>query len=400
MKPEATVETDWKCHACGAARPVPAHLVIALQREDTWSALRELLFGNCGSCGHQVTAAYAAVLMEANRTEGRPGYLLLPSRGMPSAADIEEGRRFLSEHQVPPVLIAGLVPSGWPTADADPESSVLSTLEADPAIASQLAQYERRQRVMTALVKLSSVTSPGQIRETVRACPELVTDGPDAERELLSMLEWPPEAVRFAEARAALIRVLSSSVTDVELESAYEAFDRERRAGLAQIVEAGYRKARWLGEHLGAPASEWDPVAAQALHLLGLGCDEQGRAGLLFTVGTHVMRRPDATHAKVAWAIQCLRDSRELWHHLDDSEAEAAAAHHLAMALYAWDYGDAHATACEAEAIMREVIAHYEGTPQTGQLVRWPRTFTGSTDTARWLLPHLNLYGRSSGGEA
>ena len=339
-----------------------------MQREDTWSALRDLLFGSCGSCGQQVTAAYAAMLVEAEGTEGRLGYLLLPVRGMPSAADIEEGRRFLGEHQVPPVLVAGLVPSGWPAADADPDSSVLSTLEADPAIASQVARHERRHRVMTALVELSSVTSPGQIRETLRACPELVTAGVDAERELLSIMEWPPEAARLAEARAALIRGLTSSVTDAELERAYEAFDKERRAGIAQIVEAGYRKARWLGEHLGAPATEWDPVAAQALHLLGLGGDERGRAGLLFNVGTQVMRRPDATQAQVAWAVQCLRDSRELWHNLGDGDQEAAAGHQLAMALYAWDYGDAYATACEAEAIMREVIAHYEGTAEPGQL--------------------------------
>jgi CHAT domain-containing protein/tetratricopeptide (TPR) repeat protein len=157
-------------------------------------------------------------------------------------------------------------------------------------------------------------------------------------------------------------------VTDAELERAYEAFDKERRAGIAQIVEAGYRKARWLDEHLGAPAAEWDPVAAQALHLLGLGGDEPGRAGLLFYVGTHVMRRPDATQAQVAWAAHCLRDSRELWHNVGDGDQEAAAGHELAMTLYAWDYGDAYATACEAEAIMREVIAHYEGMPQAGQL--------------------------------
>ena len=44
------------------------------------------------------------------------------------------------------------------------------------------------------------------------------------------------------------------------------------------------------------------------------------------------------------------------------------AASNLAMVLYAWDYGDAYATACEAEAVMREVVAHYEGMPETDQL--------------------------------
>jgi hypothetical protein len=339
-----------------------------VQREDTWSALGDLLVVSCGSCGQRGEAARATALVEADGTEGRPGYLLLPVQGTPSSADIEEGLRFLGEHHVPPMLVAGLVPSGWPTADADPDSSVLFTLEADPTIASLVARYERRRRVMTALLKLGSVTSPGQVRETLRACPELVTDGVDAEREVLSIMEWPPEAARLAEARAALIRVLTPSVTDAELESAYEVFDNERRAGITQIVEAGYRNAGWLAEHLGAPAAEWDPVAAQALHLLGLGGDERGRAGLLFNVGTHVMRRPDATQAQVAWAIQCLRDSRELWHNLGDGDQEAASGHQLAMALYAWDYGDAYATASEAEAVMREVIAHYEGTPQPGQL--------------------------------
>jgi transcription elongation factor Elf1 len=192
LKLQATVETVWTCRRCGAERLVPAHLVVALQREDTWSALRDLLSGSCGSCGQQVTAAYAAVLVEVDATEGRLGCLLLPVRGMPSVADIEEGRRFLGEHQVPPELVAGLVPSGWPAADADLDSSVLSTLEADPSIASQLARYERRRRVMTALLNLGLATSAGQIRETLRACPELVTDGVDVERELLSTMEWPP----------------------------------------------------------------------------------------------------------------------------------------------------------------------------------------------------------------
>ena len=296
------------------------------------------------------------------------GYLLLPVQGTPSSADIEEGRRFLGEHRLPPVVIAGLLPSGWPAADTDLDLSVLTTFETDPTITLQVARYERRQRVMTALLKLGSVTSPGQIRETLWACPELVTDGADAERELLSIMEWPPEAARLAEARAALIRGLTSSVTDTELERAYEAFDKGRNAGMTQIVEAGYGKARWLAEHLGAPAAEWDQVAAQALHLLGLGGEEPGRAGLLFNVGTQVMRRPGATQAQDAWAIQCLRESRELWRNLGDSDQEAAAGHQLAMALYAWDYGDAYARVSEAEAVMREVIAHYEGTAEPGQL--------------------------------
>ena len=74
------------------------------------------------------------------------------------------------------------------------------------------------------------------------------------------------------------------------------------------------------------------------------------------------------TQAQAAWAIQCLRESRELWHNLGDGDQKAAAGHQLAMSLYAWDYGDAYATAGEAEAVMREVIAHYERAPQPGQL--------------------------------
>src|SRR5262249_29442492 len=120
VKPQATIETSWTCRECGAARLVPAHLVVALQREDPWSALRDLLFGSCGNCGQQVTAAYATVLVEADATEGRLGYLLLPVRGTPSVTDIEDGRRLLGEHQVPPVLVAGLVPSGGPPADPAP----------------------------------------------------------------------------------------------------------------------------------------------------------------------------------------------------------------------------------------------------------------------------------------
>jgi tetratricopeptide (TPR) repeat protein len=353
---------------CGAARPVPAHLIVGLERDDSWSVLGELLFRNCGECGQRGVIDHATALIEGDGTEGQRGYLLLPVVGTPSFADIELGRRFLGEHRVPPALIAGLVPSGWPGADADLGSSVLATLEMDPVIASQVTWFERRRRVMRALVNLGSVTSPEQIRETLRACPELVTDGVDTERELQSTLGRPPEAAPLAEARVALMRVLTSSVTDAELERAYETFDKERTAGITQIIEAGYRKAGWLAEHLDAPAAEWDPVAAQALHLLGLGGDERGRAELLDNVGTHIARRPDATPAQVTWAIQCLRESRQMWRDLGDGDREAAGASHLAMALYAWDYGDAYATADEAEAVMREVVAHYQGTPGTGLL--------------------------------
>ena len=368
MKPQVTVETSWTCGNCGAVRPVPAHLVVGLQREDTWSALGDLLLVGCDGCGQRGAPSRGTVLVEEDGTDDGLGYLLLPVQGTPSPAEVEEGRSFLAQHHMPPVLVANLVPSGWPPADADPDSSVLGALEADPAIASQVARYERRRKVMAALLELSTVTSAGQIRETIRACPELVTDGAEAEPELLSLLEWPPEASRFAAARAALIGVLASPVTDAELERAYQAFDQERQAGLAQILEAGYGKARWLAEHSGAPAAEWDPVAVQALHLLGLGGDMRGRAGLLNSVGTHVVRRPDATQAQVAWGVQCLRDSRQLWHDLGDGDMEAAAGLNLASALYAWDYGDAYATAGEAEAVLREVVAYYEGTPQTGQL--------------------------------
>ena len=269
---------------------------------------------------------------------------------------------------MPPTLVAGMVPSGWPPTGADLDLTVVSALEADPAIVSQVAWYERRRRVMAALLNLGTVTSPEQIRSILQACPELVTDGADAERELLSALGWPPEGGRLAEARAELIRVLTSSVTDAELEGAYWTFDEARKAGMTQLVETGYRKARWLDEHPGAPAQEWDPVAAQALHLLGLGGDERGRAVLLNAVGSRVVRRPDATQAQVAWGVQCLRDSRELWHRLGDGDMAATVGMNLASALYTWDYGDAYTTVGEAEAVMREVIAHYEGTPQTGQL--------------------------------
>ena len=353
---------------CGARRRVAAHLLVELRREDTWSALGDLLLVNCDSCGQRSVASPATVLSEGDGNDDRSGYLLLPVEGTPSPADIEEGRRFLGTHHMPPTLVASAVPAGWPPTGTDLDVGVLSAFEADPAVASQVARYERRRMVMAALLNLNAVTSPEQIRAIVQACPELVTDGADAESELLAVLGWPPEAGRLAEARAELLRVLTPSVTDAQLAGAYHTFDEGRRAGLTQLVEAGYGKARWLEEHPGASAEEWDPVAAQALHLLGLGGDEHGRAMLLNAVGSQIARRRDATRAQVAWGIECLRESRQLWHHLGDGDMEAAAAMNLAAALYAWDYGDAYATAGEAEAVMREVIAHYEGTPQADLL--------------------------------
>lgn len=365
MEPQVAVETSWTCSSCGATRLVPALLVVSLQRDDLWSSLGDLLVTSCGACGHRGITAPVTVLLEAEGDEDRPGYLLLPARGTPPSADIEEGRRFLRESNVSPELVAGVVPAGWPAADADLDAGVLSTLEADPGIASEITRYMRRRKVVTALMELGGVTSPRQIRQILRACPELATDGLDAERELLSILEWPPEGARLAGALAELLRVLTPSVTDAELEAAYKAFNRECRAGIKQILKAGHRKARWLVRHLGAPAEEWDTVAADALHLLGLGNDEPGRAELLFHVGAHVVGRSDATQDKVAWGIRCLHESRELWLQLGDDDGVAAASDRVAMALYAWDYGDAYASACEAEALMREVVAYYGRTQRT-----------------------------------
>jgi CHAT domain-containing protein/tetratricopeptide (TPR) repeat protein len=368
MKPEVTVETSWACRACGAVRLVPAHLVVDVQRGDTWPALGELLLGSCDNCGQRSAPAPATVVREGDIADDSPGYLLLPLSGRPPLEDVEQGRRFLAEHRMPVTLVGGLVPSGWPAADAAMESSVLSTLEADPAIASQVAWYVRRRRVMRALLALGSVTSPAQIRETLQDCPDLVTEGVEAERELVSILALPPEAACLAEARAGLIRAITSSVTDDELAAAYEAFDHERAAATEQIAAAAYGKIRWVLEHPEAPAEEWDPVAAQAIHLMGLAGNEQGRATLLSDIGTRVARRRGSTQGQVSWAIQCLRESRQLWHNLGDGDREAAAASNLAMVLYTWDYGDAYATVRESEAAMREVVAHYERTQETGPL--------------------------------
>ena len=107
------------------ARPVPAHLFVELQREDTWSALGDLLLVSCDRCGQRGVASPATVLREGDGNDGRPGYLLLPVQGTPSSADIEKGRRFLGEHHMPPTLVAGMVPSGWPPTDADLDLTVL-----------------------------------------------------------------------------------------------------------------------------------------------------------------------------------------------------------------------------------------------------------------------------------
>jgi CHAT domain-containing protein len=362
MKPQITVETFVACGACGAGRWAPAHLAVELQREDTWLALSELLLLICDACGNRSAAANATLMFEEAQSADRPRYLLLPIQRTPSSEEIAEGRQFLVDKGLSPVMVASLVPTGWPAADADLHVSVLPALEADPTVTQQAARQERRSRLMAALLRLGAVTSAGQIREALRTCPELATDGVEAERELRSILRWPPEASRLADARDALIRVLESSVTDADFETAYTAFDAERRAAMTQIVQAGYDKVNWLSEHLDAPAADWDSVAAQALELLGFGGDQPGRAMLLRTVGTQVLRRRGATWPQAEWGIQCLRDSRQLWHELDDKDQEAMAGSDLVAALDAWEYGDVYAKVTEAEGVARDVIAYYAGT--------------------------------------
>jgi CHAT domain-containing protein/tetratricopeptide (TPR) repeat protein len=367
LKPLVTVETLWKCHACGTARPVPAHLLVSIQREDTWRAVDELLIGTCGNCGQRGAPAQATALLQEGQAEDQPGFLLLPVQGTPSLPEAEQARSFLNE-RLPLVLVDGLVPVGWPTGDEDAPQSVLDALEADPEVATRLADHKRRRKVIAALLNLIATTSPDQVRGILTACPELVADGMEAERELRSALQWPPEAGRLATALTALISALTPSVTDAELTSLYEAFAAERQSGIAEIVEAGHQKGRWLVENPAAPAAEWDAVAVEALHLLGLGGDEQGRVELLHHVGVRTVRRSDTTPGQAEWAIQCLRESKDLWRKLGNGDKAAAVSSNLGAALHAWEYGDVLAKMSEAEEVMREVVAYYTKAQQTGLL--------------------------------
>jgi CHAT domain-containing protein len=333
-----------------------------------WVDLVELLFYACDACGHPGAAAEATILLDGEGTEGRPRYLFLTVLGLPSPEAAERGRAFLVEHGLSPVQVAKLVPVRVPTPGSDAGASVLSTLEADPAIAAQVERHERRGKVISALVNLGAVTAPGQVREMLRACPELATDGVEAEGELSTLLNWPPEAASLIAARGALIRVLASPVTDIELEIAYEAFSEARQAAMKEMVQAGQQKFIWLARHEGEPDATWDPVAKQALRLVGLGGDRRGKAMLLHYVGTQVAGRPNATPAQVNWGVQCLRDSRELWLMLGDSDEAAVAGSDLAAALHAGGYGDVYAKMAEAEVVLREVVAYRSEAGQAGML--------------------------------
>src|SRR5215471_7770898 len=138
MKPRVTVETSTTCRQCGAVRPLPAHLVVELLREDMWVDLVELLLRACDACGQPGATADATILVDGEGSEGRPRYLLLSVLGLPAAAAAERGRGFLVEHGLPPVQVANLVPVRWPAPGADVGASVLSALEADPALAAQV----------------------------------------------------------------------------------------------------------------------------------------------------------------------------------------------------------------------------------------------------------------------
>jgi CHAT domain-containing protein/tetratricopeptide (TPR) repeat protein len=367
LKPEVIVEAATTCRQCGAIRRHPVYLVVRLQPADTWRGLGELLFVSCGECG-QRGAAHPAVLRAEDETGGFPGFLLLPVTGQPTPADLGQGHQFLAEHGILPMRVPGLVPTGWPAISAEPTSSVLSVLEGDPRIAPQIARYGHRNRAISDLMEIGSVTSPQQLRAALTSHPELVADAADSGRDLPSILDFPPEAGRLAEAFAALFMVLNPAVTDTELAIAYEHFERERGAAMAKLTEAASGKVRWLTEHPGAPPEDWDPVAVEALHLLGLAGQAPMRARLLDFCGNTVVNRPGATPAQVSWALSCLRESRGLWRALGDSNQEARVGINLGMALYAWDYADVYATNDEAETVMREVVAHYEVTAEAETL--------------------------------
>ena len=205
---------------------------------------------------------------------------------------------------------------------------------------------------MAALLNLGTVTSPEQIRAILQACPELVTDGADAERELLSALGWPPEAGRLAEARAELIRVLTSSVTDAELESAYQTFDEaresrpdaDRRGRIRQgpLARGAPRRAR-SGVGSGRGAGPAPAGARRRRARSGRCCSTPSAPG---SCAGLTRRRPRwrGGSSACATAGSCGTTSATVtW--------RPRLAMNLASALYAWDYGDAYATAGEAEAV-------------------------------------------------
>ena len=235
---------------------------------------------------------------------------------------------------------------------------MLPALAADTATAAAVEQHARRERVIAALVQLGAVTTPEQIRELLLTCPELATNGVAAEAELSERLNWPPEAAGLLAARGALISVLAWPVTGAGLEAAFDAFAAAREAAMTEIVQAGYQKIIWLGQHASAPDSEWDAAAAQALRLLGFGGDGRGRAMLLRRVGVAIARRPAASRTQVDWAVRYLRDSRELLLELGDGDEAASVGSDLAMALHVSDYGDVYAKMAEAEAVLRDVVAY------------------------------------------
>ena len=287
MKPQVTAELTMACPSCGEVRPIAAVLAVGLAQEDSWAGLFELLARPCDACG-QPRGVLATMLLDGEGADGRPRYLLVAGKGSPAAADADRGRAFLIDHGLPPAQVARLVPVGSP-ASAD-------GLAAPRAVRTR-GGHRDRGRGRTACppgkgdCRAGAAGRGHHAGADPRAAPDLpgARDGRGpAEAELSERLNWPPEAAGLLAARGALISVLAGPVTGAGLEAAFDAFAAAREAAMTEIVQAGYQKIIWLGQHASAPDSEWDAAAAQALRLLGFGGDKQGSAMLLHRVGVAI----------------------------------------------------------------------------------------------------------------
>ena len=348
-------EGGWTCPACGVPQRAPWPVVLVVDDDTTWAAVRTATELECSRCGGRQVQPEPTVLID------RPdaAYAIAVRPGHPASAPPE----FL-----PPGLRRRVDPIDWP----GDEGRVLD----HPVVRQTLLNRARLVRLQGAVGALIALPNAPAVLKHAAEHPDLGT--PDAVTvldETLAVAGFPPEGERYRAAFLALFAAIAAGPD----EAAAERFLAEREDGQRVIGEAGLRQREWLAEHIGdRDTDRWDTVARSTFILLGFGGLAADRAATLFMVGSQVDARATKSPEDIDWAIDCLRESRELAVELGIQEGAAASAENLAIALQSRRHGNLRADTEEAVDLFSGVLRYRT---EQGDAASWAHTATSLANT-------------------